>query len=137
MKNVDEYLYKYGLHDCVVEKIYVQNNSLVFCFNTGVYNLNEKGIETIKTTNCLMCLEIKKLNVEQIWQHIEILKIAKNKICEIDYEQFVEEVDKFNFEIIENYLSNFGQSILLDGYVSKNRYQIKVSEIEKIEFNFK
>ena len=137
MKNVDEYLYKYGLHDCVVEKIYVKNNSLVFCFNTGVYNLNEKGIETIKTTNCLMCLEIKKLNVEQIWQHIEILKIAKNKICEIDYEQFVEEVDKFNFEIIENYLSNFGQSILLDGYVSKNRYQIKVSEIEKIEFNFK
>lgn len=32
MKNIDEYLYKYGLHDCVVERIYAQNNSLVFCF---------------------------------------------------------------------------------------------------------
>lgn len=137
MKKIDEYLYKYGLHDCVVERIYVQNNSLAFCFNTGVYNLNEKGAETTKTTSCLMCLEIEDLNTEQMWEHIEILKIAKNKICEIDYEEFVEEVDKFKFEIIENYLSYFGQSVLLDGYTSKRRYQIKVSEIAKIEFDFK
>ena len=41
------------------------------------------------------------------------------------------------FEIIENYLSYFGNSILLEGYTSKSRYQIKVSEISKIEFNFK
>lgn len=46
MKNIEEYLYKYGLHDCVVEKIYIKNNSLVFCFNTGVYNLSEEGAET-------------------------------------------------------------------------------------------
>lgn len=137
MKNIDEYLYKYGLHDCVVKKVYVQNNSLIFCFNTGVYNLNEKGTETTKTSNCLMCLDIENLNTEKMWEHIEISKIAKNKISEIDYAKFTEEVDKFNFEIIENYISYFGQSVLLDGYSSKNRYQIKVSEIKKIEFNFK
>lgn len=137
MKNIDEYLYKYGLHDCVVEKIYVQNNSLIFCFNTGVYNLDEKGTETTKTTNCLMCLEIEDLNTEKMWEHIEISKIIKNKISEIDYSSFIEEVDKFNFEIIENYISYFGQSVFLDGYSSRNRYQIKVSEIKKIEFKFK
>ena len=137
MKNIDEYLCKYGLHDCVVEKIYVQNNELVFCFNKGIYNLNEKGIETTKTTSCLMFLEIEDLKIEQMWEHIEISKINKNRISEIDYEEFIGEVEKFKFEIMENYLSYFGNSILLEGYISKNRYQIKVSEISKIEFNFK
>lgn len=136
MKNVDEYLYKYSLHDCVVEKIYVENYALVFCFNSGIYNLNEKGIETTKTTSCLMCLKIQDLNIEQMWEHLDISKINKNRISEIDYEKFVEEVDKFKFEIIENYLSYFGQGILLDGYILKNRYQIKVSEIINIEFVF-
>lgn len=137
MKNIDEYLYKYGLHDCVVERIYVQSNSLVFCFGTGVYNLNEEGTETTKTTECLMCLEIEELNKEQMWEHIEISKITKNKINEIDYEEFVEEVEKCKFEIMENYLSYFGNSILLEGYASRNKYQIKISEISKIEFKFK
>lgn len=59
------------------------------------------------------------------------LKVVKNKILEIDYEQFALKVDKDNFKIIDNYLSYFGQSILLDGYISKNRYQIKISEIKK------
>ena len=82
-------------------------------------------------TNCLMCLEINDLNIERIWEHVEILKVVKNKILEIDYEQFALKVDKDNFKIIDNYLSYFGQSILLDGYISKNRYQIKISEIKK------
>ena len=137
MKNIDKYLYKYGLHDCVVEKIYVQNNALVFCFNTGIYNLNEKGTETTKTTSFLMFLEIEDLKIEQLWEHIEISKINKKRISEIDYEEFIGEVEKFKFDIMENYLSYFGNSILLEGYTSKNRYQIKVSEISKIEFNFK
>ena len=136
MKNIDEYLYKFGLHDCVVEKIYVQNNALVFSFNTGIYNLNEKGTETTKTTSCLMFLEIEDLKIEQMWEHIEISKINKNRISEIDYEEFIGEVEKFKFEIMENYSSYFGNCILLEGYTSKNRYQIKVSEISKIEFNF-
>ena len=131
MEYIDEFLYKYGLHDCIVSKIYIKNNFLVFCFKTGIYNLNEKGVETTKTTNCLMCLEINDLNIERIWEHVEILKVVKNKILEIDYEQFALKVDKDNFKIIDNYLSYFGQSILLDGYISKNRYQIKISEIKK------
>ena len=134
---IDEFLYKYGLHDCIVSKIYIKNNFLVFCFKTGIYNLNEKGVETTKTTNCLMCLDINDLNIERIWEHVEILKVVKNKILEIDYEQFALKVDKDNFKIIDNYLSYFGQSILLDGYISKNRYQIKISEILKIKFIFK
>lgn len=131
MEYIDEFLYKYGLHDCIVSKIYIKNNFLVFCFKTGIYNLNEKGVETTKKTNCLMCLEINDLNIERIWEHVEILKVVKNKILEIDYEQFALKVDKDNFKIIDNYLSYFGQSILLDGYISKNRYQIKISEIKK------
>ena len=130
MEYIDEFLYKYGLHDCIVSKIYIKNYFLVFCFKTGIYNLNEKGVETTKTTNCLMCLEINDLNIERIWEHVEILKVVKNKILEIDYEQFALKVDKDNFKIIDNYLSYFGQSILLDGYISKNRYQIKISEIK-------
>ena len=131
MEYIDEFLYKYGLHDCIVSKIYIKNNFLVFCFKTGIYNLNEKGVETTKTTNCLMCLEINDLNIERIWEHVEILKVVKNKILEIYYYQFELKVDKDNFKIIDNYLSYFGQSILLDGYISKNRYQIKISEIKK------
>lgn len=83
MNNFDEYLYKYGLHDCVVEKVYAQNNSLVFCFNTGVYKLDEKGTETAKTTNCLMLLEIECLDCKQIWKHVEVLKIKKIKFMRL------------------------------------------------------
>ncbi len=137
MKNIDEYLCKYGLHDCAAERICIQNNSLVFSFGTGVYDLDKKGTEAFKTAKCFMCLEIENLNTKQMWEHIEISKINKNKIREIDYKKFVEEVDKYKFEIIENYLSHFGSSILLEGYISKNRYQIKISEISKIEFIFK
>lgn len=136
MKNIDEYLYKYGLHDCVINKTFVQNNLLVFCFEAGVYNLNEKGKEISKTAKCSMCLNIENLNLEKIWEHIEISKIYKNKICEIDYEEFADEVNKFKFEILENYLSCFGRSVLLEGYTSKCRYQIKISEIVEIEFKF-
>ena len=32
MKNIYEYLYKYGLHECAVERIYAQKNYIVFCF---------------------------------------------------------------------------------------------------------
>ena len=99
--------------------------------------MNEKGTETTKTTECLMFLGIEKLNKEKMWEHIEISKINKNKINEIDFEEFVEEVNKYKFDIMENYLSYFGKSILLEGYTSKNRYQIKISEISKIEFSFK
>lgn len=113
------------------QKFILKITFFVFCFKTGIYNLNEKGVETTKTTNCLMCLEINDLNIERIWEHVEILKVVKNKILEIDYEQFALKVDKDNFKIIDNYLSYFGQSILLDGYISKNRYQIKISEIKK------
>ena len=95
MNNIDEYLYKYGLHDCVVEKVYTQNNSLAFCFNTGVYKLDEKGTETAKTTNCLMLLELEDLDCKQIWKHVEVLKINKNKIYEINFEKFIEDVSKF------------------------------------------
>ena len=110
MKNIDEYLYKYGLHDCVVERIYVQNNSLVFCFGTGVYNLNEKGTETTKTTECLMCLEIDELNKKQMWEHIEILKINKNKINEI--EELIEknEQEAENHQVMFDKINEFLKS---------------------------
>ena len=136
MNKIDEYLYKYGLHDCVIDKIYVQNDLLFFSFSTGVYNLDEKGTETTKTAECIMRLEIDGLNVKRMWEHIEILKIYKNKISEINFEVFAEEVNNYKFEIIDNYLSYFGCSILIEGYSLKHKYQIKISEVIKIEFVF-
>lgn len=48
MEYIDEFLYKYGLHDCIVSKIYIKNNFFVFCFKTGIYNLNEKVLKQQK-----------------------------------------------------------------------------------------
>ncbi|MGN1155418.1 MAG: hypothetical protein ACI4TK_04510 [Agathobacter sp.] len=137
MINIDDYLFKYGLHDCVVDRVLVQNNSLVFCFKTGVYKLNESAKETTKTSYCLMDIEIRELNIEKMWEHIEVIKICKNTVCEVVCEEFIDEVNKFKFDIQENYLSSFGQSILLEGYTLKSRYQIKISEIINIRFSFK
>ena len=137
MKNMEEYLFKYCLHDCVVDKVLVQNNSIVFCFNTGVYKLNENAKEITKTSSCLMDLEIRGLNIEKMWQHMEVSRICKNAVCEIECEEFIEEVNKFKFDVQHNYLSYFGQGILLEGYILKSRYQIKISEILNIRFTFK
>ncbi len=136
MINIDDYLFKYGLHDCVVDKVLVKNNSLVFCFEAGVYKLNESAKETTKTSYCLMDLEIRGLDIEKMWEHIEVIKISKNTVREMEWEEFMDEVNEFKFDIQENYLSYFGQSILLEGYTSKSRYQIKISEIISIRFSF-
>ncbi|HBD06039.1 MAG TPA: hypothetical protein DCY93_01335 [Firmicutes bacterium] len=77
--NIDEYLYKYGLHDTVVDKIYVQGDELVFCFDSGIYILDENGKEMEKTSKCLMCIKIEGFDIKKAFEHIEIYEFYKDK----------------------------------------------------------
>ena len=132
----DEYLYKYGLHDCIVDDITIDGQKICFHFNFGVYLLDKSGKETDKTASCIMSIEIADLDINEIWEHVVIYRIFKNKINEIQYKKFVEEVQNFKFNIDINYLSSFCNDILIEGYISKHKYQFRISEIYKIEFLF-
>ena len=136
IENINDYLYKYGLHHCEAEKIYVKGNSVIFCFNTGVYYLDETGKETTKTPSCLMLLEIEGLNKRRIWEYVEIYRVKKMEIREISFLGFIKEVNEYQFRIDMNYLSTFCGCIRLEGSTKKNRYLFGVSGIKRIEFKF-
>ena len=136
IENINDYLYKYGLHDCEAEKIYVKGNSVIFCFNTGVYYLDETGKETTKTPSCLMLLEIEGLNKRRIWEYVEIYRIKKKEIRRVSFGKFIKEVDKYQFGTMVNYISTFNQSILLDGGTLKNYYFFVAYGVNRIEFKF-
>ena len=136
MINNNTILFKYGLHDSIIDKIFIQSNMLLLLFNFGIYKLNENGKETTKTSRCTICIEVEGLNNDNICEHIQIYKIHKNKIKEIEYEKFAQAVNSSGFNIDSTYLSCLENNILLEVYILKNQYQVKISECVNIELNF-
>ena len=136
MKIFDEYLYKYGFHDSIIDNIFLQENKVCFCFNSGIYLLDFFGKEFVKTEKCQMTIEVNHLNVEKIWEFIEISKIYKKNITEVEFDIFINKVkeNKLNVEI--NYFSPFANEILLIGYIKSEKYEIRISEISNIYFSF-
>ena len=136
MTNFNEYLYVYGLHDCEVSSITFKNNCLFFHFVSGVYLLDKNKKESQRTSECAMCIEIENFDYQNKEDRLEVFRIFKGKIKEIKFDSLIKTTEKYKFDINVNYFSGFGNSILLDGYSSKYRYQIHISEIKKISFIF-
>lgn len=136
MKNFEEFLYKYGLHDCKIDNISLFDEGAIFFLNSGIYNLDSNGKETNKTSNCKMSIFIKNFNPLQIWEHIEIYKIMGERIVEVDYSDFADDIKQNKLDIDMQYYSNFCNTVLLNGFIGKNKYCIKISEVYYVNFEF-
>ena len=136
MNNFFDYLYKYGLHDCILDEIVFTDKEIAFHFNSGVYELNAVGRETLLTKNCKMIVEFQNADREDIFSCIDIYQIAYGKIKDISFKDFMKQVEKFKFSIDMQYYSYFCNSILLKGYIKSKKYEITVCNIKKINFIF-
>lgn len=131
-----DYLYKYGLHDCAVNDIFIENEKIVFCFDSGVYELDDCGKERNLTESCKMKVKVAGLNQDKLWEHVEINRVYKGTICETEYDDFVQKVKEINFDIDINYYSRFCNSILLKGYIKDEKYEVEITEVSAVEFVF-
>ena len=136
MNSFNDYIYRYGLHDCVVNDIFVEGEQLVFGFAQGVYVLDDYGKERNLTESCKMIVKVAGLNQNKMWEHVEINCLSKGTICEIEYDDFVQKVKEFNFDIDINYYSHFCNAILLKGYIKDDKYEMEISEVSTVEFVF-
>jgi len=136
MVKFNDYLYKYGLHDTIVNDISMDNNKLIFCFNDGVYQLDELGKETTLTSKCKMTISIDALYTTSICQHIEIIQIVKRRIKEITYEDLVKQVNKSKLDVHFHFYSYFANTILIEAYLETALVLIKITEVNNINFSF-
>lgn len=136
MNEFFDYLYKYGLHDCMLDEIVFTNKKITFHFNSGVYELNPVGKETVLTKSCKMIVEFENVEREDIFSCIDICQITYGKIKDVSFKDFIKQVEKFKFSIDMQYYSHFCNSILLKGYIKNKKYEIIVFNIKKIHFIF-
>lgn len=127
---------KYGLHDSEINKFVIAEEKIEIHFDNGIYKLDSFGKETLKTGKCVITLFLNNFNANRLYEHIEIYKIRKNKITEIELHKLNKLIKDYSFEIILDYYSMFERAILLKGYVANNRIEIKLSEIERIQIGF-
>lgn len=136
MIEFNEYLYKYCLHDCFLNKILLQDSKIIFCFQSGVYEIDPLGKEMRLTTPCRMVLEIEKTDSEKIFNFFDISRICKKQIKDIDFDEFLKKLKQNRMDIDMNFYSRFCNTILIKGYINRERYEISISDIRKIEFDF-
>lgn len=123
---------KYGLHDTEITSVSAESDSISFLFADGVYLLDEKGRETTRTGKC----ELKIFFDYNVENTVFFSKIAKNRIKEIDFDEFCKLLKKARFIINADYYSDFLKSILLIGNVDKFLIGIQMTDIKKAEFVF-
>lgn len=131
-----DFLFKYGLHDCQINKIEIHGNILKLFFNDGIYLLNSDGKEVAKTHKCIIDIYINISETFEIYNYLDIIRFHKKKHNDISYDKFIDELNKDVFDIDINYFSYFNNNILIEGFIKTNKYQFNISDIYKIEFNF-
>lgn len=137
MTDFYEYLNKYSLHDSVVNSVEIVNNNIIFCFDSGIYKLNSFGKQTSLTTSCKMIIGIENLNIEKSWEYIDIKRIYKGKVVDIEFSKFSNLIHEHKWDLDIHFYSSFCNTILLKGYVSKYNFELSMSNVRKIEFLFK
>lgn len=127
---------KYGLHDATMNNVELYQDGLNLIFDNGIYLLDENGKEKNLTGKCNIELKISNFDCKNILEKIEINRIYKRKISELNLEEFLKLLNKGNFEIEYNFVSNFNNIILLKGFIGKNKFEFLVSDIVELKLNF-
>ena len=136
MTNFEPCISQFGLHDTTINKVELKNNSIVFDFHNGVYLYDFNRKLTKKTEPCSMNVFINDFNIEKAYEHVEIKQIYKSKIKEIIFQDFLKLLNKNYFQVYLDYYSFFANSILLIGTIQKHEIQIKITEVDRITFDF-
>ena len=131
-----ELKYQYGLHDTVINKITRTNVGIILEFDDGVYLLDDTGKETVLSKKCNLELKINFFDRQKMYEHIEIKRICKKKIEEIEYDEFEALLSKNTFTVYLDYYCPFGDSVLIKGSIGKYGIEFLVTEIAELSYSF-
>ena len=131
-----EVKYQYGLHDTVINRINCTKSGIILEFDNGVYLLDETGRETVLSNKCYLKIEINFFNRRKMFEHIEIKRICKNKIEEIEYAEFESLLSKHPFSVYLDYYCPFANSLLIKGSIDEYGIEFVVTEIAELSYSF-
>ena len=126
----------YGLHDTEINRITCTDVGIILEFSNGVYLLDNTGKETVLSKKCYFELKINSFDRLNISEHIEIKRIRKKKIKEIEYDKFVALLSKNTLSIYLDYYCPFAGSLLIKGSIDKYGIEFVVSEIAELSYSF-
>lgn len=126
---------EYGLHDTSINDINIEENGLVFLFQEGVYILDNTGKETSLSKPCKMRIYIEDFDKNSLWGHCSFHKCHKKHFSEIDFLDIKKLLLKNRFDIDLDFYSPFARAISLRGHIGKYLTEIRITEIQSIEFS--
>lgn len=137
MKKFNEFIYRYGLHDCKLNNIMITDGVVFLVFNQGIYSLNNLGKEINLTNSCTMRIKFSDFAHHlDIVNQIDITRISNKKVFDTEFDDFANKVNKWGFTIEKSYYSYFCNTIMIKGYINRDRYEIEISSIDEILFMF-
>lgn len=136
MNAFESSLNQYVLHGAVINAVTINDNSLTFVFDEGVYCLAQESCDSCKTGACNMNLYIQGFDKKSLYQNLTIKSINNSTITDVCFDKFSKAVKNGGFKVYLDYYSFVARSILLIGTTEKFEFEITVTDLEKIEFTF-
>lgn len=125
---------EYGLHDTSVNDIIIEENGVILLFQDGVYFLNDAEKETALSKPCKMCIKIEDFDKNSLFEHCSFYKCHKKHFSEIEFSEIKKLLLKNRFDIDLDFYSKFARAISLRGHIGKYLAEIRITEIQSIEF---
>ncbi len=131
-----EIKYQYGLHDTVINRIIRIDDGIILEFDDGVFLLDDLGRETVLSKKCYLKVQINDFDRQNMFQHININLVRKNRIKDVEYDKFETLLSKNSFSVYLDYYCPFGDALLIKGNIDKYGIEFEVSEIAELSFTF-
>ena len=136
MNKVFDVLTQYGLHDTKIDRIILEENSMVFEFDNGVYGLSASGQEVALTNKCSLKITVDTAANEELENYVDIRRSFKNRIKELTIKEFTGLADKHYFDVHNMYFSAFNSEVLIVGGIGKYGIEIYISDVLQAEYIF-
>ena len=130
MNNIFEELLRYGFHDTKISSIDGEGLEIKLNFDNGIYFLNENRKETNLSNSIQIVLRLDSF-FDSFEDAFEIKEYGK-KLKYIEYSTLKRFLQKEEFGISMSYYSNFNNSILFDGGISKKNVMFSIEGINEI-----
>lgn len=132
---LDESIRGFLLHESSIKKISYEASRLILEFNRGFRNKNHEEL-----ANCKIIIAVKNMRETSISSFLSIYKSTEGRYCtkstQLSLSKFSKMLLKGDFIIESEFYSEFERAILLFGYISNHRIELKITDIEQLEFLF-
>ena len=134
MNTFESSLNRYVLHDTVITSAKINDGSVSFVFEQGVFFQSLTPLALNRTGSCSMHLYIRDFDKNSLYQNIDIKAIDNGYISDMSFDELLKSIEKGGLRIYLDYYSFFAKSIFIIGNTEDFEFEITVTDIEKIDF---